>query len=71
MGLLAERHRRLCEPKQTSASLEITTAPRDYRKELWIQVAARTAGSSNCNRPASAGLFANVALADFDKAFGQ
>lgn len=53
------------------SELDVTTAPRDYRRELWIGIAAAVARSDNCTRPESMVTFADHALAAFDARFGE
>ena len=43
---------------------------KDLIKKLWIDVASRTAGSSNTVKESSAGRFASKAVDDFKKRFG-
>lgn len=43
--------------------------PRDYRKELWIGVAERVAGSDATTNMAAPAKWANETLAAFDKTF--
>jgi len=46
-----------------------TQQPRDYRRELWVDVCSRVAGATTCTNAAVAPTWANRALAEFDKAF--
>lgn len=43
---------------------------RDYRKELWMDVAIAVARSDNATKPESPTRWADQVLADFDKRFG-
>jgi hypothetical protein len=53
----------------TRPSLDVTHQPRDYRKELWIQVAVAVARAENTIGRDIAGKYADAALADFDRTF--
>jgi len=57
------------EPARLPGAIEVRSAPRDYRRELWIGVAIATVGSDNCTKPTSAELFADAALAAYDARF--
>lgn len=39
------------------------------RRDLWVQVAARTAGASNCHEKTQPGAWADQVLAEFDRKF--
>jgi hypothetical protein len=64
--------RELAEPSVFNQTIEgdKPLTDNDLIKRLWIDVAARTAGSDNCTSIGSAGKFANQAVEDFKTRFG-
>jgi hypothetical protein len=57
--------------RKTDHSVALTHEPRDYRKELWVQIAVAVARAENCRDKRIPAAWADQALADFDKTFKE
>lgn len=49
--------------------VELTTQPKDYRKELWIAIATNVARAEDCKNIERPGQWADKTLAAFDRTF--
>jgi hypothetical protein len=72
MKLSARHRQRTFDWAQAcTGQLMVGEPVRDYRKELWIAVAAGVASTENCIDRTSPQAYADAALAAFDSTFGS
>ncbi len=57
--------------RKTDQSVALVHEPRDYRKELWVQIAVAVARAESCKSATAPATWANQVLAEFDKKFKE